>query len=114
MASRWWGLNRRHTLIAFGATIAIGIVVALVLGGNGSTSTPSATPAGPTRIEAGTPGTRHAVWTFGFETLRFDERLRHPEQLVGVEGFGSVYGNDGRTYMYDAASGRIGVLRSAD
>ena len=114
MASRIWGLNRRHTVIAFGATIVIGVLVGMLLGGNGTTSSPTTTNArGPVAIAGGTPGARHAVWTFGFETLRFDDRLRHPQQLTGVKGFGSVFGVGGRTYMYDAASGRIGVLRSA-
>ena len=115
MASRWWGLTRRQTVLAFGATITIGIVVALVLGGNDSTSKARLTPDphGPARVRPGTRGTPHGVWAFGFETLRFDDRLRNPQQLVGVDGFGSVYGVSGRTYMYDAASGRVGVLRSA-
>ena len=112
MSSRWWGLTRRQTVVVFGATIVIGVLVALVLGGSDTTSEPSADPGGPTRIRPGTPGRPDAVWAFGFETLRFDDRLRRPEQLVGVKGFGSVFGVHGRTFMYDAASGRIGVLRS--
>ena len=112
MSSRWWGLTRRQTVIVFGATIVIGVLVALVLGASDTTSEPAANVGGPTRIRPGTPGRVDAVWAFGFETLRFDERLRRPEQLVGVKGFGSVFGVHGRTFMYDAASGRIGVLRS--
>src|SRR3954463_8071789 len=109
MASRLWGLTRRQTVIAFAVAIAIGIIIAVLT--TRSDPDPSPTPGGIARVESNHPGARHAVWVFGFETLRFDAQLRHAQHLP-FTGFGSVQGADGRVYMYDAGTGRVGVIEN--
>jgi streptogramin lyase len=52
------------------------------------------------------------VWVFGFQTLRFDPTLRHAQHLP-FPGFGAVQGADGHVYMYDAGTGRVGVIVNA-
>jgi len=109
MANRLWGLTRRQTVLAFATAIAIGIIVAVLTTRSDSTPSPG---TGIARVAAGAPGPRQAVWVFGFQTLRFDARLRHAQHLP-FTGFGSVQGSDGRVYMYDAGTGRVGVIESA-
>src|SRR6476619_3695530 len=109
MATRLWGLTRRQTVIAFAIAIAIGIIVAVLTNRTDSTPAPG---DGIAQVRRGHPGARHAVWVFGFETLRFDAQLRHA-QHVPFTGFGSVQGADGHVYMYDAGTGRVGVIENA-
>jgi hypothetical protein len=111
MASRWWGLNRRQTAIALVVAVVIGVVGALLISGGGGSdqSRPNLQVNG---IAAGTKGSPHAVWVFGFRTLRFDPDLGALQQ-VNVTAFGSVVGQDGRVDMYDIGTGGVGVLRSA-
>lgn len=113
MAGRFWGLTRRQTVVALGAAVVVGVLVAIALGGNGTTSSPTSNQPGPRRVVAGTRGSPHAVWVFGFDTLRFDRRLGHAQQVAGAKGFGSVLGARGRVYLYEPTSGRVGVLPSA-
>src|SRR5689334_2714341 len=109
MASRLWGLTRRQTLVAFAAAIAVGIVIAIVTTRSDPEPSSTSEPGGVAQVEAGRHGSRHAVWVFGFQTLRFDRRLRHAQHLP-FPGFGAVQGTDGRVYMYDAGTGRVGVV----
>ena len=111
MAGRWWGLTRRQTLIAFSAAIAVGIAIAVLMGGGDASDEPSASGPRVEQVRAGTNGARDAVWVFGFHTLRFTPDLHRPEQ-VDVTAFGSVEGADGQVHMYDAGTGRVGVLDS--
>jgi hypothetical protein len=110
MASRWWGLNRRQTAIALVVAVVIGVVGALLVGGGGSDQ--SRPNLEVKSIAAGTRGSPHAVWVFGFRTLRFDPDLGALQQ-VDLTAFGSVVGREGRVDMYDIGTGRVGVLRSA-
>ena len=108
--ARFWGLSRRQTVMALAAAVVVGVVIALVTAGGGPTRTDRTVPD-VVRVSRGTPGARSAVWVFGFRTLRFDPRRRAVQQ-VDVTGFGSVQGVDGRVYMYDPGTGRVGVLTS--
>jgi hypothetical protein len=93
MASRLWGLTRRQTLFAFAAAIAIGIVIAIVTTRSDSKPSSTTNPGGIAPVAAGERGARHAVWVFGFQTLRFDPALRHAQHLP-FAGFGAVQGAD--------------------
>jgi hypothetical protein len=111
MARRLWGLTRAQTVGALAAAVLVGLLIALLTsGGGGSGSSPSGLRLD--HLRPGTKGDPDAVWVFGFQTLRFDPSLRHAQQ-VRVTGFGSVQGADGRVYLYDAGTGRVGVLDSA-
>jgi len=52
----------------------------------------------------------HALWLFGFDTLRLDPA--HPTRVghLGYAAFGDVAGAPGRVILYDATTGRFGVL----
>jgi hypothetical protein len=109
---RLWGLSRRQTVVVLCAAVLVGIVGALVIGGSGSSGDGAPSRLGIRRIRTGSPASPHAVWVFGFQTLRLDPALRRAEELP-VTGFGAVQGTDGRVYLYEAGSGRVGVLVAA-
>jgi len=110
MTRRFWGLTRRQTVGVVAGAAVVGIAIGIILGPSGGDSD-RATRAAPTveRVKPGSAGSADAVWVFGFETLRFDDRLEGAQQL-GVRGFGSVQGDAGRVFMYDPATGRVGNL----
>ena len=110
MTGRVWGLNRRQTIGVVAVAVVVGVTIGVVLGlsDRGSEEPTGTTPA-VERVKPGTPGAADAVWVFGFETLRFDERLENAEQL-GVRGFGSVQGDAGQVFMFDPGTGRVGRL----
>ena len=110
MTRRFWGLTRRQTVAVVAGAAVVGIAIGIVLGPSGGGSE-QPTRAAPTveRVKPGSAGAADAVWVFGFETLRFDDRLEGAQQL-GVRGFGSVQGDAGRVFMYDPATGRVGSL----
>lgn len=113
MSSRLWGLDRRQTILVFALVVVVGIVVGLLLGPTGGDDGPARrSTAGVPVIAAGTPGSPHAVWVFGFETLRFDPELALQGRLR-ARGAGDVVGRDGAVDLYDAASGRTARLVSA-
>lgn len=112
MANRYWGLNRRQTIVTFAVVVVIGIGIGLLLGPGGSDDGSSAQPDRTGRIRRGTPASPRAVWAFGFESLRFDPALGLRGRLP-VQGFGTVQGATGRVDLYDPVSGRTGVLTSA-
>jgi hypothetical protein len=98
-------------VLALAGAIGVGVAVGVVLSrGDRSGEHPSGRlRAG--HVAAGTRDFADAVWVFGFQTLRFDRELRRARQ-VDITGMGSVVGTHGRVYMYDAGSGRVGVLDS--
>lgn len=111
MGGRFWGLSRTQTLLMLAGVVLVSVVVALVLGpaGGDDDDERGADAAAVERIRPGTAGPADGVWAFGFETLRFDDRLAHPRQLA-QRAFGTVLGTDGAVYLYDAGTGRIAVL----
>lgn len=110
MTGRVWGLSRRQTIGVIAVAVVVGVAIGVVLGPSdrGSDEPTRAVPE-VERVEPGTSGAANAVWVFGFETLRFDERLENAEQL-SVRGFGSVHGAEGEVYMFDPGTGRVGRL----
>ena len=115
MAGRYWGLNRTQTLLLLAGVVIVSVVVAVILGPSGDDppADRSSGPASVARIRPGSAGAPHAVWAFGFETLRFDPALTRPRQLA-TQGFGAVLGTPGAVLMYDAGTGRIGRLDATD
>ncbi|MGQ0826724.1 MAG: hypothetical protein ACT4OX_17155 [Actinomycetota bacterium] len=51
-----------------------------------------------------------AVWLFGFDTVRVDPEGVRETRRLDEPGVGSVVGAEGAMYMYDASSGRVGML----
>ncbi len=93
--SRYWGLSKRATAILFAVVIALGVGIAALTQSDGS-SAPRSSP--------------HALWAFGFVTLRFDPHQPAAPKRLEEQGFGSVLGVPGRVYLYEQLSGRVGQL----
>lgn len=93
--SRYWGLSKRATAILFAVVIALGVGIAALTQSGGS-SAPRSSP--------------HALWAFGFVTLRFDPNHPAAPKRLEQQGFGSVLGVPGRVYFYEQLSGRVGEL----
>jgi hypothetical protein len=109
MSRRWWGLTARQTAVVFVVAALVGIVIALVLGPSGGGDDEAGGGTTIERVRVGSSGAPAAVWVFGFETLRFDPSLRTGGQLA-LQGFGDVAGGPASVFLYDAGSGRVGVL----
>ena len=110
MTRRFWGLTRRQTIAVVAGAAVLGITIGIVLGptGGDSDQRPRTAPS-VERVKPGAAGSADAVWVFGFETLRFNDRLEDAQQL-GVRGFGSVQGDAARVFMFDPTTGRVGSL----
>jgi hypothetical protein len=96
--SRWWGLDRRQTILALlGAALVGALVVAVVnLGGS----------------SGGDGAARPEVWVFGTQTVAAAPSLRGTRPVAG-NAFGSVVGAPGRVWMYEAVTGQLGSYVSA-
>ena len=68
MSGRWWALSRRQTIVALAIAVLVGVVLALVLPRS--------------HDSASNPEGSHALWAFGFSTVRIDPQTltpsRHP------------------------------------
>jgi hypothetical protein len=66
----------------------------------------------PIRVRPARPGQQSAagLWLFGATTVRLDPVTLSDPRDVGFQGFGAVLGADGTVYLYDPATGRIGVV----
>jgi streptogramin lyase len=93
--SRYWGLSKRATVVVFAVVVVLGVGIAALTQSGGSSS-----PRSP----------RHALWAFGFVTLRFDPLHPGPPKRLEQQGYGSVLGVPGRVYFYEQLSGRVGRL----
>ncbi len=96
--SRWWGLDRRQTVLALlGAALVGALVVAVVnlTGSGGSDAT-----------------ARPEVWVFGSKSVAAPPSLRGTRPVPGT-AFGSVVGAPGRVWMYEPATGELGSYVSA-
>jgi hypothetical protein len=90
------GERERRFLIAAVAIAAVFTLVAVVV---------NAVWPRQTNRESG-----HALWLFGFKTIRVDpENLSH-RQTFNFTGFGEVIGDAGDVYMYEGATGRLGMI----
>jgi hypothetical protein len=96
MAKRFWGLSRRQTIVAFGLAVLVGVALALALP-RGDGTRPN-------------PRRSHALWAFGFATVRIDPRTLQPAPHALPPGFGSVLSTPGRAYLFEPADGRVGLL----
>jgi len=96
--SRWWGLDRRQTILAIlGAALVGALAVAVVnLAGSGGFDTPA----------------RPEVWVFGARTVAAPPSLRGTRSVPGT-AFGSVVGAPGRVWMYEPVTGQLGSYGSA-
>jgi len=56
---------------------------------------------------------RAALWLFGFRTVRVSLHDPSQREFLSTVGFGEVTGAAGRVFMYDADSGRFGVIDAA-
>lgn len=55
--------------------------------------------------------TRRSLWLFGFDTIRIDPNHPTHRQSLGYPAFGQVLAVGNDVYLYDGASGRVGVIR---
>lgn len=96
--SRWWGLDRRQTILALlGAALVSALAVAVVnLAGSGGSDTPA----------------RPEVWVFGTKTVAAPPSLLGTRPVPGT-AFGSVVGAPGRVWMYEPVTGQLGSYGSA-
>jgi hypothetical protein len=53
----------------------------------------------------------HALWLFGFDTLRMNPDHPAQQRSLGLQGFGEVMPANGDVYLYEAIGGRLGVIR---
>jgi hypothetical protein len=83
----------------------IGLVVRAVRdGGDGG---PRAITVRPARRGPQSPA---ALWLFGARTVRLDPTTLSDARDAGFRGFGSVLGGEGVVYLFDAGTGRFGVV----
>jgi hypothetical protein len=83
----------------------IGLVVRAVRdGGDGG---PKAIKVRPARRGPQSPA---ALWLFGATTVRLDPTTLSDPRDAGFRGFGSVLGSEAVVYMFDAGTGRFGVV----
>jgi hypothetical protein len=66
----------------------------------------------PIRVRPARPGQQSAagLWLFGATTVRLDPVTLSDPRDVGFQGFGAVLGGQGTVYLYDPATGRVGVV----
>src|SRR5436190_19062829 len=66
----------------------------------------------PIRVRPARPGPQSAagLWLFGATTVRLDPVTLSDPRDVGFQGFGAVLGGEGTVYVYDPATGRVGVV----
>ena len=66
----------------------------------------------PIRVRPARPGPQSAagLWLFGATTVRLDPVTLSDPRDVGFQGFGAVLGGEGTVYLYDPATGRVGVV----
>lgn len=83
----------------------IGLVVREVRDGGGSG--PRAIEVRPARRGPQSPA---ALWLFGARTVRLDPKTLSDARDAGFRGFGSVLGGEGVVYLFDAGTGRFGVV----
>lgn len=57
---------------------------------------------------------KHALWMFGFKTVRVDADGSHGRKTFAATGFGDVVATGDRVWMYDAGSGEFGYLDAAN
>jgi hypothetical protein len=57
-----------------------------------------------------TRGSAHALWLFGFQTIRIDPQNLSSRQTFSFTGFGQVIGAAGDVYMYDGPGERLGMI----
>jgi hypothetical protein len=95
--SRWWGLDRRQSVLALLGAALVGILVvalSVLVGGNDGSAT------------------RPEVWVFGTRTVAAPPTLRGTRAVPGT-AFGSVVGAPGRVWMYEPVTGQLGSYVSA-
>jgi hypothetical protein len=92
-AHRWWGLDRRQTVLALLGAALVGVLVVAVanLAGSGG----------------GRAAARDEVWVFGSRTVAAPPSLAGTRAVPGT-AFGSVVGAPGRVWMYDPGSHELG------
>ena len=96
MAKRLWGLSRRQTVVVLAVAVLIGIAVAVAL--------PRSDDAAPN------PAEPHALWAFGFATVRINPKTLQSSPRPLPPGFGSVLSTPGWAYLFEPADGRVGLL----
>jgi hypothetical protein len=91
------------------ACAAIGTGIGLVVRGvrDGGDGGPPAIKVRPARRGPQSPA---ALWLFGARTVRLDPTTLSDARDAGFRGFGSVLGGEGVVYMFDAGTGRFGVV----
>jgi hypothetical protein len=52
------------------------------------------------------------LWLFGATTVRLDPATLSDPRDVGFQGFGAVLGGEGTVFLYDPATGRVGVINA--
>lgn len=95
---RWWGLDRRQTVVALvGAALvgALAVAVANLAGSGGASAT-----------------ARDEVWVFGSRTVAAPPSLAGTRKVPGT-AFGSVVGAPGRVWMYEPVSRQLGYYDGA-
>src|SRR5215210_20382 len=83
---------------------AIGLVVRSVRYGDGG---PQPIKFRPARRGPQSPA---ALWLFGATTVRLEPTTLSDARDAGFRAFGSVLGGDGVVYLFDAGTGRVGVV----
>jgi len=96
--SRWWGLDRRQTVLALVGAVLVGALVVAVA---------NLVSSGDT-----TPAARPEVWVFGTRTVAAPPSLLGTRALPGT-AFGSVVGAPGRVWMYEPVTRQLGSYVSA-
>jgi len=95
--SRWWGLDRRQTVLALVGAVLVGaLVVAVANLASSGDSTPAARPE---------------VWVFGTKTVAAPPSLLGTRAVPGT-AFGSVVGAPGRVWMYEPVTRQLGSFGS--
>lgn len=105
----------RRIAITAGVLIAVVWAVALTFvalrGSKGARRSPTQRTAAPLSARsAPAHDAPHALWLFGFDTLRLDPREPTRVEHLGFAAFGDVAGVPGRVVLYDAGTGRVGAL----
>lgn len=99
MAGRFWGLSRRQTIVALSLAASVGVALVFVLPRGDDSGSDRASP--------------HALWAFGFSTVRIDPKTMQPSSRPLPRGFGSVLSTPGTVYLFEPADGRVGVLNAS-
>lgn len=89
---------------------AVALTFVALRGSNGKSSTTTRTAAPLSSRAAPGHDSPHALWLFGFDTLRLDPANPTRVEHLGFAAFGDVAGEPGRVLLYDAGTGRFGVL----